>query len=147
MDINQFVSQVNGKYFDLDGLYGSQCVDLVNYYSKWIWPGVSPWATLGGGNAKDIFYNASNDYYTKIVNDVNDANQVPDPGDIVCFAATATNPYGHIAVVVTPISGGLRVIQQDGTINVDANGNARGTAFIDNRPWGRSRCIGWLRPK
>jgi uncharacterized coiled-coil protein SlyX len=147
MAFQQWVDSVNGKYIDVDGIYGSQCVDLILHYVQWLWPGVAWRNSIGIGNAKDLYSASNSNYFEKIANNTSDPNQIPLPGDIVVFGPTPTNAYGHIAVVLSATPSGLHLIQEDGFLLVDAQGNAHGTAAIVDRPWGRSPCIGWLRPK
>ena len=34
MDFQDFINKTLGKAIDVDGMYGSQCVDLFNYFNK-----------------------------------------------------------------------------------------------------------------
>lgn len=146
MDISAWINRVEGKYIDEDGVYGSQCVDVIINYVQWLFPGVSRLVTLGRGNAKDLWGASSTKYFDKIPNDVNDPNQLPRVGDIVIWGAYGSNPYGHIAVCLGADSKGMNLMEQNGFIDVDKDGNADGVAFRKRRVWGRG-LIGWLRPK
>lgn len=87
------------------------------------------------GNAKDIFYNAPDEYFTKILNTI---DAIPQKGDIICWNGKMGGGYGHIGI---------------------DNGNAKQLTldvFQQNDPTG-SNChvktysydniIGWLRVK
>ena len=87
------------------------------------------------GNAKDIFYNAPDEYFEKILNTI---DAIPQKGDIICWDGKMGGGYGHIGM---------------------DNGNAKQLTldvFQQNDPTG-SNChvktynynniIGWLRVK
>ena len=79
-------SQV-GKSLDYDGVYGSQCVDLIKYYYQKL--GVSPVA----GNGKDYVWNRLPNGFTRIKGCRN-----PQPGDILVYT---NGKYGHVAIYVS----------------------------------------------
>lgn len=147
MNFDPWIIKVKGQYIDEDLVWGSQCVDLIVNLVKWFWPGISRALILPNGNAKDLFARANSDYFEKIANDKNNPNQLPQKGDIAVFSATPTNADGHIVFVLWANANGMQVLQQDGSIDKDRNGNADGVTHEVFRPWGKSPCIGWLRPK
>lgn len=138
---------VLGKALDIDNNSGPQCVDTIKSWAEYI-TGKSWTVTVGFGNAKDVFDNASSVYFDKIVNDHSNASQVPVQGDIVVFAASTEpgytsvypNPYGHTAVVEDASPNRLILVQQDGS-------TGQGTVQVKERQWRYTRCIGWLHPK
>ena len=120
---------------DYDGAYGYQCVDLANQYTTDIF-GVPAHSALGGGNAKDIFGNTGEQYFTKVA-----PSGGPQVGDIVCIGGYRSNPYGHIAVVnAVGADGSITVMEQDGFKQTPAKLRALGATE-------RSAIQGFLRPK
>ena len=147
MSFTTWKSSVLGKHLDEDGYYGDQCVDVFINYVKYLWP-TKPWSAITGiGNAKDLFARSSSTYFTKILNDHSNPLQLPMRGDVAVFAGTPTNSAGHIGVVDSANGAGIYLIQQDGLIDVDSQGNAHGPCYETFRRWTQSSCIGWLRPK
>ena len=98
--------------------------------------GVPAHAALGGGNAKDIFGNTGEQYFTKV--GPSGGAQV---GDIVCVGAYRSNPYGHIAIVNSiGADGSITVMEQDGFTQGPARLRALG-------PTERGAIQGFLRPR
>lgn len=88
MTYDQFLAKYNNKYWDYDGYYGAQCMDLISFYSKELGlPHLS-------GNAADV----ANQYPAGYLHVLS-----PQRGDIVVFARNAANGYaGHIAIYDRP---------------------------------------------
>lgn len=83
-----FINQYNGKAWDFDGYYGIQCVDLAQYYAKWLgYPKFT-------GNAIDI-WNQAGTNYERIFNT---PSYVPKAGDIIIWNTQFGNGYGHVAI-------------------------------------------------
>lgn len=144
MSLSAWTKKVEGKFIDEDGWYGSQCVDLWLNYNKYLYG--SNWRNHSGwGNAKDYWKNAGSSWQ-RIKNQVGNASQLPKPGDVMVWGATGSNPYGHIAIVLSATSKTFVVLQQDGFIDRDSDGNADGVAHRKTRYW-TSSIIGWLRPE
>lgn len=103
-----------GKIFDYDRSYGYQCVDLGDAYGQDI-TGV-PWPTsVGGvGGARELLDRVPDEFWTRIDNDPDDPNLIPQRGDMVVFAGSPLNPYGHVAIVLSADGSGMWVVQQDG---------------------------------
>lgn len=78
-------SQV-GKSLDYDGYYGAQCVDFIMYYYRFL--GVSPVS----GNGADYAWNTLPSGWSRI------QNAQPQPGDILVYTGTSSNPYGHVGI-------------------------------------------------
>lgn len=112
-----FFSSYNAKAVDYDGVYGAQCVDLVNRYAADLF-GVSAYSTLGAvEKASQIFASASDEYFEKVP-----AGTVPQPGDVVCVGSNQYSPvYGHVAIVneVKP-DGSFSVFQENGATGAPA---------------------------
>lgn len=122
----------NAKHIDDDADASFDCVDVPEDWCKFLWPGVSVGQTLGYGNAKDHFKNASDTYFNKLP-----ANASAQPGDIPVWGATPTNSFGHIAVNILPSDGNLTVVEQN-TYTQEA---------VTKAVRSRSNLIGLLRPK
>lgn len=97
-----FRAQVLGNAYDVDGVYGAQCVDMAKLLagnagrpSPYWKSQPDGYAYEGWTNQSSREYNAS-DYFTLIYNkgDVRE-------GDLVVLSNTASNPYGHIAFANT----------------------------------------------
>jgi len=137
-----------------DGHYGLQCVDLVDQYAQDIF-GV-PWSTCMGGvpGAKALLDAAPDEYWVRTDNNPNDPNAVPSQGDVIVFAGSAINEWGHTAVVDSADATGMWVIQQDGFAAplIWADGS-----WYSNKPaeraWlnyysnGTGPLAGWLTPR
>lgn len=104
-----------GRPIDFDNAYGNQCVDVINDYASALFPGVPPHQTLGGGDAHNIYGNASSRYFDKI--GFGTPGYLPQPGDIICIGTGGSGmsgTYGHVAVVTEVRDGVVHVLQQDG---------------------------------
>jgi hypothetical protein len=89
-----------GQAMDFDKAYGAQCVDFFNFYYQYI-VGANPYSHgYGVPGAKDL-WNVPNSRFNFIVNNPNDFNQLPKPGDIVIYNGNmpGSGGYGHVAVV------------------------------------------------
>lgn len=97
--LEEWAVAVNGRAIDLDGLFGPQCVDLVNDYIRRVWGH----ATVRG-NAVDFALpgHVPNAFWTR-----NLAANKPDAGAIVVWGSDGvlTHQYGHVAVALaaTPL--------------------------------------------
>lgn len=140
-----------GHGWDVDGDAtatdkGWDCVDVVKKAATMYFPGV-PLSTLGiHGNGNQIFANANPKYFQKIENDEKNANQLPKPGDIMCFdstpwpgyTSTYKNPYGHTGICDSATTAGYTLLMQESYTNK--------VAFTQYRNWKYRHCQGWLRP-
>jgi hypothetical protein len=138
---DEWLSAVEGKFIDMDGVFGSQCVDVSLHYVKFLY-GVHWINTLGTGDAKDLYAAASSKYFEKIPYTGQQAQQ----GDLIVWDATNYNPYGHIAVCIQTNGVGMMLMEQDGFIDTDNNGNADGVTYRKFRPYSNN-IIGFLRPR
>lgn len=142
MSFTNWLAQADGKHMNLDGVYGTQCVDVFLDYASYLYGGI--WrSTTGWGNAKDLYANSNPQYWQKIANSP-DPNHIPKAGDVVVWGAKTGNPYGHIAVCIVASSANITVLQQDGFIDYNKDGNADGVGHRKVQTW--SGVIGWLRP-
>lgn len=152
--IVEWLATAQGVPMNPDGHYGLQCVDLADQYAQDIF-GV-PWNVCLGGvtGAKQLLDAAPDAYWTRTDNNPNDPNAVPSQGDVVVFAGSAINEWGHVAVVDSADASGMWVIQQDGfaapLIWADGNwysGKPAHRAWLAYSSNGTGPVKGWLTPK
>jgi hypothetical protein len=95
---NSFRNAILGNGYNVDGLYGDQCVDIPKLL---VWNAGRPspyWLSLPDGYAYEGWTNVSNrthnagDLFTLVYNKA-DVRR----GDLVVLNNTSSNPYGHIA--------------------------------------------------
>ena len=126
-------SEVN-KPHDVDGYFGSQCVDLINFYLKKFWN------ILLGGNAIDLLNSAKAKGMTVIYNapGVN-----PKAGDIFVMEVP-THQFGHTGIVLEDSDGyTIKTLEQNIDGNADALTNGAPARFNERDFTG---VIGWIRP-
>jgi hypothetical protein len=95
MNLAQFVAQWSGKWVTAPGGIGGQCVDLANEYGLQVYGFPHEWK-----NAIDWF-GFDSAHWAWVTNNPNDANQFPEPGDVVVWGPNAhvgTGPFGHIDI-------------------------------------------------
>lgn len=89
MNTTEFFLRWNGKYLDVDGVFGPQCVDVTKKYFLDV---------LG----LPVFKGNAIDYWNKVVPGFkkirNNPWNFPMPGDIIIWRNTPSNPFGHIAI-------------------------------------------------
>ena len=133
--VNWLLSETGGR-LDFDGQFGNQCFDYFNFYYQFL-TGRNPyWDGYAVPGAKDI-WNVGNDRFTKIANDPNDANQIPQPGDILIYNGNWGGGFGHVEMVLSADVNGATVSAQ----------NTKGQYVSqDYRSWSRiqNALIGWL---
>ena len=95
---NAFKNAIIGNGYDVDGLFGYQCVDLAKLLAGNAGRPSPYWSSQPDGYAYEGWttpssreYNAA-DYFTLVYNK-SDVKQ----GDLVVINNTTSNPYGHIA--------------------------------------------------
>lgn len=126
-------SEVN-KPHDVDGYFGSQCVDLINFYLKKFWN------ILLGGNAIDLLNSAKAKGMTVIYNapGVN-----PKAGDIFVMEVPY-HQFGHTGIVLEDSDGyTIKTLEQNIDGNADALTNGAPARFNERDFTG---VIGWIRP-
>lgn len=87
------------------------------------------------GNAKDIFYNAPDQYFDKILNTV---DALPVKGDIICWNEKMGGGYGHIGIC----DGNVKQMTLDVFQQNDPAGKP---PYVKNYSY--DNIIGWLRVK
>lgn len=151
--ILEWLASAEGVGMNPDGHYGLQCVDLVDQYAQDIF-GV-PWSQCVGGvsGARQLLDVAPDAYWIRTDNSP-DPNVIPSKGDVVVFAGSAINEWGHTAVVDSADASGMWVIQQDGfaapLIWADGNwysGKPAHRAWLGYSSNGTGPISGWLTPR
>lgn len=140
MTLQEFVNKCGGVHIDEDGYYGAQCWDLSARYAREV-VGCPSFPTVTGG-AAGLFTNTAPvilQYFDRVANNPNDANQIPPDGAVIVWGTTWSPPYGHTAVKTAGgVGQNMTVIEQNGN-------NPGGSAYIKQRNY--SGVIGWLVPK
>lgn len=97
-----WINSAIGKYWDYDGAYGAQCVDLIYYYYQYL--GASP----AGGNAINYTWNALPSGWQRIqyYNGF-----VAQPGDIAVWRGPTE--YGHVALVLAANQWTMDVVENN----------------------------------
>ena len=135
MTVNEFVDTYNGKKVDYDGRFGYQCVDLFRQYCKDVWQIPHTGGVVG---AAELFTKYDKmPLEVKYLDRLVYTGDMPETGDVVLFAPTKKNQYGHVAIVITASSQSMAVFEQDGF--------AQTGAYIKERGYGN--VLGFLRKK
>lgn len=145
----QKITRVTKKYLgrsvDYDKAYGNQCVDWARQFASetaepiWTFSG----SALNGWKTGSPF----NHKWTRCVYS---KGRQPEPGDIIFFDKTSSNPYGHVAVVFsTPNDTNVEIVEQNAwSGNWDGKwANAvtnRLVAYVNGT---RGTCVGWYHYK
>ena len=107
-----WLNSQKGASLDFDKAYSLQCVDFFNYYYLFL-TGRNPYSDgYGVAGAKDL-WNVPTSLFTKVANNPNDPNQIPQAGDILIYNSRWGGGYGHIEVVLGADSKGVTVIGQN----------------------------------
>ena len=128
------VKSVVGQKLDVDGVYGAQCVDLINYFYKKYW-GFRAW-----GNAIDFANNSMPDGFTRY----SAGRVVPQAGDILVWRLSNSDHFGHIGICVEVNGDMVTSVEQ----NVDGNSDylrVGGPARLKTR--NTNRLVSIIRPK
>lgn len=131
MSVDQFIAKHNGGKWDFDGAYGAQCVDLIQYYNRDV-----VGAPRLGGNAKDLYANASGNHYHKL-----GAGTTPVKGDVAVWGSSVGGGYGHAGIVTADQGGSVRILSQNN------HHPYNGTTPTEIISMSKSGIIGYLRPK
>jgi hypothetical protein len=89
---------------------GFQCVELVMRYMYYDF-GVAPYSA----NGNTVVSNYSGSVFTKQTDPA--ADGLPSVGDILSFAGTSSNPFGHTSIVIGVSSSGLTTLNENDTSN------------------------------
>lgn len=128
---------IKNKGIDYDGVYGRQCVDLVNHYADKVL-GISG-CFYGLSYAYEIYtkygqLSKLNKNFKRI--DVNARGEYPELGDVIVWSKAKNGYAGHTAVCLNGDRTGFTVLEQ----NYDGKGGIRTYKYS-------YRLVkGWLRP-
>ena len=134
MTFDAFIAKWTGKPVDFDGVYPSQCMDLMHQYV---------YDVLGLTDRKLLAHPAAYQVYTEFTETqyfdkiANTPTGIPQKGDIVLFNKTPSNPYGHVCVFVEGDANKFK--------SFDANYPTGSLPHVQDHTYGY--CLGWLRPK
>lgn len=113
MTLNEFVQKYNGKAIDYDKAYGAQCVDVFRQYCADV---LNIEHTGGVNGAKDLFLNyfkmPKEQKYFMLVDEKK--QPIYKAGDVLVWNETKSNPYGHVAILLSMMSGDFVVFEQNG---------------------------------
>ena len=125
---------------------GGSCVQIYRRHIKEVWK-LRPLEGLGDdGGAEGLFTRYETDvgprsrkYLERIAYD---GNNLPQPGDAVIYAATATNRWGHVGIFVEPGSatGTIMIYDQHGFGSRAAEGAQLRERSVEG-------LLGWLRKR
>jgi len=141
--IEDWLNNANGVAMNPDGAFGNQCVDLVDQYAQDIF-GVTWQTAVGGvGGANQLLDAVPDAYWTRIDNDPNNPNLIPQRGDVVVYGGDDLNAFGHTAVTMDADTNGVTVMQENGN-TPDLPAGIMRLAYSQR---GTGSMIGWLRPR
>lgn len=133
MTTDEFLTKYANKSNDYDGVYGSQCFDLFQFYNRDVVG--APFVT--GAGAKDIWNTYPKDFYERIDNG---ATNYPKKADVMIWGS-AYGPYGHVAICSedgNPQTDSFTVLSQNDPAGVPS-------IYKTYSNW--KGVLGWLRPK
>ena len=112
MNFADFIIKYNGKKVDFDGEDGPQCMDLYRQYCQDV-IGCPHTGTVNPDGAKALYLKFSDrkekEYFNRF------SPNLARFGDVIVWDATATNKYGHVAIVVEAYQQDeVLVFEQDG---------------------------------
>lgn len=120
------------QHIDLDN-QSYDCVDVPKSWAEYLTG--KPWQqSLCWGNAKDIYGNCPDTYWTHLPK-----GNVPQPGDIFVMNGTIGGGFGHTGVVVS-VDGGNMTVYQQNTFTQQA-------VYTGVYGWNSSYITGFLRSK
>lgn len=135
----QWAQDQKGKALDYDKQYGAQCVDFFRFYTEYLF-GVGAYNIVGSvTGASQILDRAPADKFTKVINDPNNLNQLPEPGDILIYKSNlpGSGGFGHVGIIISVNSSGYTIAEQNwGGMYVK----------VQYRNWNGYES-GWLKPK
>lgn len=125
MNIQEWISSVNGKTIDMDGAYGGQCWDLWSHYAQHVYGIPRADTNTVDGYAASV-YTARYDRSRALQNAFTkeSANYTPVYGDVAFWKRSGMN---HVAIVIRDNGNGtLQTISQNpnraGYVNIGKNG-------------------------
>jgi len=134
----QFIAKWQGKPCDFDGYYGTQCVDLADFYLRDVW-GVPVFYVTG---AVDLFGHRP-DLIEWIANDPKNVKQTPQRGDLVIWhldANVGTGVNGHVDIFLSHLDD-LHFDGFDANWPVGSFPHSVHHTYQGVRGWGRRRAV------
>lgn len=119
MDLKQFWDNVKDNGVDYDGVYGKQCVDLINAYCDRVL-GIKG-ACYGVRYAYEIFSNIGATKFKNWKRLAYKSGVTADYGDIIVWKKERNGYAGHIAIVKSSTKDNVTVYEQ----NYDGKGGRR----------------------
>lgn len=136
--VNWLTSKI-GQHLDYDHEYGDQCVDFWAFYYVYLTGKEFFAAGEGVVGAKDI-WGKSLPEFTKVANNPNNPNQLPQPGDVLIYGASWGGGYGHVDVCLSANQSNVT------SVGENEHGNPSEGVIEITRTWGQivGGLIGWL---
>lgn len=137
ISVQAFAEKYNGKSVDFDKKYGSQCVDLFNFYQKEVIEGtfIGTPRTMGARDLYEVDSDARAKSYKKLP-----ADSQLQVGDVLVYG----EPYGrYVEGAKTSFLGHVNIYIGDGRV-IQQNGKISQKTTID--PVFKSGLLGILRP-
>lgn len=137
MSPQDIISKYNGQHHvGVNAVDSGQCVGLFEKVIADMGLGFVP------GNAKDLFANADPNKFQKVVNNPNDANQLPPQGAWFVFGAEPWNfMLGHVGMVISSEPTSFVGLEQN---NPAGDDQVREMTHTGSLPY--AGMIGWLIP-
>jgi hypothetical protein len=127
------------------GTFGLQyeCTELAQRWAYYKFGEPASWPI---GRAADM-WTAGPTLPIPLAQHPNGGPAAPQFGDLLVFAATASNPTGHVAVVSAVTAAGVTAVHQNFTVNGTIAGQwTQSLSGTTVAPLGSDPVLGWLRP-
>lgn len=140
LNITSFINQWINHFADYDKAYGFQCVDLMRYYIQFLF-NINAYSVVPANTGAYQMFAAykSNKYFTKVINNPKDKNQIPPVGAIIFwkpYQFLLTGKLGHVGIVSSVNTINMIIFNQ----NWPTNSNCHLQKF------GWRGVAGWLVP-
>lgn len=143
------VSNVSGRSITADKYNLGKKYQCVEFVKRYYYQHLNHKMPDSYGHAKDFFdtkiKDGSLNKKRNLTQYTNPSMSMPKADDLIVFAGTAFNKYGHVAIVSKVSNSEIEIIQQ----NPGPNGNSRVSFSLvnENNKWkvDNSRVLGWLR--
>lgn len=131
--VKDWIAKNTGKWIDVDGMYGAQCMDLVVRY------GLDFWNFQFTGNAENLRHQTLPAGFQRIQNS---AGFVPQLGDIFIWYGSA-HPYGHTGIIIDADLNGYNCLNQN---TAGTQGGAGSEAVVSHYNYSAGPFWGVVRP-
>ena len=115
MTFNEFIKKWNGKYCDFDGVYGPQCMDLMNQYCVEVLGDTS--GQLRAATAYQSFEKGGSSYERFVYK----PGMKPESGDIIYWTKNAVPGTGHVAIFIDGNVKSFTSFDQNWPVNTPAH--------------------------